>query len=200
MDEVDVEVDPSWWQPYGMRASASYRVDFSGVTLDAGALIGQPGDYEREPWFTGGALRFAAVQTGGIEALCEITCRHLLERGRAGDPYQRARVGEMTLALHGARQWLAGAVQPLAVAGSQPQQLVHYARMCRSAIEQAGLNVLQLAQRCVGAQGFLRPHPLERVSRDLAMYLRQPGPDAVMAAIGDYTLAHYSEDDQPHAN
>jgi alkylation response protein AidB-like acyl-CoA dehydrogenase len=106
----------------------------------------------------------------------------------------------MTLALHGARQWLAGAVQPLAVAGSQPQQLVHYARMCRSAIEQAGLNVLQLAQRCVGAQGFLRPHPLERVSRDLAMYLRQPGPDAVMAAIGDYTLAHYSEDDQPHAN
>jgi hypothetical protein len=72
--------------------------------------------------------------------------------------------------------------------------------MCRTAIEQAGISVLQLAQRCVGAQGLLSPHPLERVSRDLAMYLRQPGPDAVIAAIGDYALTQYSEDDKAYAN
>ncbi len=69
MDEVETEIDPSFWRPLGMRASASYRVAFDGVELPAGALIAEPGDYYRQPLFTGGAIRFAAVQLGGAEAL-----------------------------------------------------------------------------------------------------------------------------------
>ena len=48
-------------------------------------------------------------------------------------------------------------------------------------MEKAGLDVLQLAQRSVGLQGFMREHPLERLSRDLATYLRQPAPDRALA-------------------
>ena len=69
MDRVDVAIDRSWWQPLGMRATASYRVDFTGVELGAEAMIGAPGDYYRQPWFGGGAIRFAAVQLGGADAL-----------------------------------------------------------------------------------------------------------------------------------
>lgn len=49
MDQVHTLRDPSWWQPSGMRASASYKVDFSGVELEAQLLIGAPGDYFRQP-------------------------------------------------------------------------------------------------------------------------------------------------------
>jgi hypothetical protein len=44
----------------------------------------------------------------------------------------------------------------------------------------------RFAQRSVGLQAFLRPNPIERMSRDLATYLRQPGPDRALtdAAAG----------------
>ncbi len=59
----------------------------------------------------------------------------------------------------------------------------------RLAVERAGLDVLQLAQRSVGLQGFLRGHPLERLSRDLATYLRQPAPDGALVGAAEEILA-----------
>jgi len=34
----------------------------------------------------------------------------------------------------------------------------------------------------------MRPHPIERVSRDLATYLRQPAPDRALTAAAAYVL------------
>lgn len=34
MEDVTTVSDPNWWQPSGMRATASYKVDFSGVEVD----------------------------------------------------------------------------------------------------------------------------------------------------------------------
>ncbi|MGB3612349.1 MAG: hypothetical protein WBA10_01055, partial [Elainellaceae cyanobacterium] len=73
MDEVTTDTDPTWWQPSGMRATASYRIDFSGVELEEQDLIGGPGDYFRQPWLTAGVARFAAVQLGEAEALFNLT-------------------------------------------------------------------------------------------------------------------------------
>ena len=38
-------------------------------------------------------------------------------------------------------------------------------------------------------RGLLQPHPIERIGRDLTLYLRQPAPDAALANAGAYTLA-----------
>lgn len=64
MDRVDTVIDPSFWDPYGMEDSDSFAVDFTGVCIGADALLGDPGDYQRSPWFTAGASRFVAVQAG----------------------------------------------------------------------------------------------------------------------------------------
>jgi hypothetical protein len=56
---------------------------------------------------------------------------------------------------------------------------------------------METVQRGVGLTSFMRPHPIERISRDLATYLRQPVPDLAMSdgaraflvsklAIGDF--------------
>jgi hypothetical protein len=50
----------------------------------------------------------------------------------------------------------------------------HIERPLVTATDEAGR---RFAQRSVGLQAFLRPNPIERMSRDLATYLRQPGPD-----------------------
>jgi len=199
MECVRVAIDPSWWRPIGMHASASYRVDFGGVELGPDDLLGAPGDYYQDPWFRGGAIRFAAVQLGGAEALLDAACTELRAAGRDADPYQRARIGEAAIAVEGGALWLRAAAEVadryLAEPGPHPsapdaaESVVAYANMTRLAVERACLEVMQLVERSVGARGLLRPHPIERIVRDLTLYLRQPAPDAALADIGRYAFA-----------
>ncbi len=199
MDQVLTVSDPSWWQPSGMRATASYKVDFSGVELDASALIGQPDDYYRQPWLSVGVIRFAAVQLGGAEALFDETRKFLQSLGRTQDPYQAERLGKIAIAIESGNLWLKGAAEFVAAyapifAGSptvphpQAEQLVAYANMVRSAIEQICMEVIQACERSVGTRGLLPPTPIERIIRDLTLYLRQPAFDAAFANVGHYVL------------
>ncbi len=200
MEEVATVSDPSWWQPSGMRASASFKVDFSGVELDAKSLIGQPGDYFRQPWLSAGVVRFAAVQLGGAEALFDATREYLQELNRTSDPYQQERLGRMAIALESGNLWLRGAAERLKAyapifAGypdqthEQADQLVAYANMVRTAIEQICMDMIQLCERSVGTRGLLPPYPMERIIRDLSLYLRQPVFDAALANAGQYALS-----------
>ena len=178
---VGIAIERSFWQPLGMRATASFQVRFDAHPVQIDALVGMPGDYLREPRFSAGAVRFAAVQLGGAEAVLDETRRALRRISRTDDPYQRMRLGEMAMAVEGGNLWFDGAARHCDSAV--------YAHLMRSAIEQIGLRVMQLAERCVGARGLLRPSPLERLHRDLTHYLRQAAPDAVLAAAGAHVLA-----------
>ncbi|BAC90989.1 glr3048 [Gloeobacter violaceus PCC 7421] len=187
-------VDPDWWQPLGMRASASFKVDFSGIELGEDALLGVRGDYLRQPWLTAGVVRFAAVQLGGAAALLDCTREHLRNRGWQEHPYQRERMARAAIAVEGGRLWLQGAAEridrwldnPAGPAGGEG--LVAYANMVRTAVEAACQEVVQLAAKSVGARCLLRPHPVERIVRDLTLYLRQPAPDAALAQLGTYVI------------
>lgn len=193
MDEVTVSVDPSWWRPIGMRASASYKVDFSGVEIDADRLIGAPGDYHRQPWFFGGAIRFASVHLGGAEALFNETRRFLRELDRTGDPYQQHRAGRMAILVESGNHWLREAARlvdsiPPAEVEPQSDRIVAHANMTRLAIESICLEVMELTERAVGARGMQQTQPFERIIRDLTIYLRQPAPDAALANVGDFVF------------
>ncbi|WP_094122918.1 acyl-CoA dehydrogenase family protein [Hymenobacter glacialis] len=175
-----------------MRASASFRADLTGLELGPEDLIGPPNAYYRQPGFSGGAIRFAAVQLGGAEAVFEETRSFLRGLGRTDDPYQRQRLGEMAIALESGRQWLHGAANHAARPGAATEEgaeaTVAYANMTRTAIETISLDMLQRAERCVGARGLLQPLPFERLHRDLTHYLRQPAPDGALADVGRFVL------------
>ncbi|GAB4443499.1 MAG: hypothetical protein OHK0035_36930 [Cyanobacteria bacterium J069] len=126
MEKVTTVGDPTWWQPSGMRATASFKVDFSGVELEAASLIGQPGDYLRQPWLTAGVARFAAVQLGGAEALFDETRKYLQTLNRTSDPYQQQRLGQMAIALESGNLWLQSASHQIStyapIFGGSPTQ------------------------------------------------------------------------------
>ena len=191
-DRQPPALDRSFWRPLGMRATASFRADLTGLEIGPEDLIGPPNAYYRQPGFSGGAIRFAAVQLGGAEALFEETRAFLRGLGRTDDPYQRQRLGEMALALESGRQWLRAAAEhaarPGATAPDGAEATVAYANLTRTAIEKICLDMLPLAERSVGARGLLRPLPFERLHRDLTHYLRQPAPDAALADVGRFVL------------
>jgi alkylation response protein AidB-like acyl-CoA dehydrogenase len=178
--EPGTRADITGWRAHGMRASATGTVDFEDIAVGDDKILGTWDDYHRQPTFSGGAWRFAAVQLGGIEAVFDAWRGHLVATGRGGDPHQLARLGEGTIAVESARGWVERAAQVVSEDELAPDRVVAFVNLARLAVEQAGLEVLQLAQRSVGLQGFLREHPLERLSRDLATYLRQPAPDRAL--------------------
>ena len=183
--------DTRFWQPLGMRASVSYKLDFTGVELTENDLLGQPDDYYRQPCFGGGAIRFAAVQLGGAEALLEATRAFLAGMNRTDDLFQQTRLAEMAWLVESGNQWInaAGAKTDAWLAnGEDNAKIVAYANMTRTAIEEICLRVMALAERSVGARGLMRPLPFERIHRDLTFYLRQPAPDATVLDIGRYVL------------
>lgn len=183
--------DGRFWQPLGMRASVSYKLDFTGIEINESDLLGQPGDYYRQPYFGGGAIRFAAVQLGGAEALFDATRAFLTSMNRTDDPFQQARLAEMACLIESGNQWIDTAGTRTDEWQKQPalaDKVVAYANMTRTAIEEICLRVMPLAERCVGARGLMRPLAFERIHRDLTFYLRQPAPDATLTELGRFVL------------
>ena len=175
-------IDRTWWQVTGMQRSETHIVRWSDQALEPTTLIGEPSHYVREPWFSGGAIRFAAVQAGGIAAVVDRVRDHLVAQGRASDPIQSARLAELFAVTQAAAQAVAAAAGQWRdddIAGT----LAHVA-WARVAVYEAGERVLTLAQAAVGLQGMFRAHPLATALSDLAVYLRQPGPDAQRARLG----------------
>ena len=193
LDRYDPPVDKSFWMPLGMRNSVSYKIDFTGIPLDVTDLLGQPDDYNRQPYLSGGAIRFAAVHLGGAAALLEATRDYLHQLKRTEDCYHRTRVGRMAILVESGNHWLEQSGR-LTDRSSNPAEIINYANMTRTAIADICTDCLRLAEHSAGARGMLHPYPFARLHADLSMYLRQPAPDAALEAVGQ----HYLNDHPAH--
>ena len=188
MDRIAPRIEHDWWQPVGMEATVSAAVDFTGVELGPDDLLGPPDAYYRDPWFNGGAIRFAAVQLGGAEALYDAARFYLQELGRTDHPSQRTRGTQMAMAIESGNLWLGGAAAAWELPPEAGGLVGTYAAMVRTAVEEISQTVIREVERTVGARGMMRPAPFGRMVRDLTMYLRQPAPDAVIERVGRHVL------------
>ncbi len=175
-----VAIEPKRGALQGMRAAVNGVAHFRGTPLAEDALIGGPGDYLREPLLSTGAWRTTAVTLGGLDALVLATRDQLARRGHQDAPLQQDRFGRMLIAQETARLWTAAAAQRAEASEAPTADRVAYVNLARIAVEAACLDAMQLAQRALGLAAFLRPNPVERLLRDLAVYLRQPAPDSVL--------------------
>jgi alkylation response protein AidB-like acyl-CoA dehydrogenase len=175
----------------GMRASITCGFSFNEPVTPANALIGCPGDYTREPAFSAGAWRTAAVTLGGLDALIDETRKQLIARGRHEDPHQLARMGRAFVAQETARLW----VQNAALRAERndndiPASLTAYVNLTRTAVEATVLDTIQIIQRCLGLAAFLESNPVERLVRDLGTYVRQPAPDEALTEASAWRFEH----------
>lgn len=189
--------DPDWWQPLGMERTDSHALDLEGIALADADLVGPPDAYLDQPFFGGGAIRFVAVQLGGLVGVWDAVRTHLAGAGRHENPHQAARLGQMLADAEAAHAAVRAAYARLAPAiawqsAHVPAEAALIADAARTHLVEAGARMLDNAQRSVGCPGLMAGHPLHRVLRDLSVYLRQPAPDAALcragtaAAQGDY--------------
>ncbi|MEH3039116.1 MAG: acyl-CoA dehydrogenase [Sphingomonas paucimobilis] len=175
-------IDRGFWRVAGMQRSETHVVRWLDAQVGPDALIGAPGDYIREPWFSGGALRFVAVQAGGIARLLDEVRDHLAATGRAADPHQAGRLAR----LFGLAEASAAAVRRAADGWFADEAArLPLVAAARSATYAAGGEALLIGQEAVGVSSLFLDHPLAATITDLSMYLRQPGPDAQRMQVGN---------------
>jgi alkylation response protein AidB-like acyl-CoA dehydrogenase len=170
----------------GMRAATTGSVDLTGVVINPEVLIGEPGDYLREPLFSTGAWRSSAVALGGLAALLDTARDELCSRGRAENPFQRTRFGQSTIAHETGRLWMLEVVKRLDSAAAD--EVVAYVNLARTVVETACLDALRDIQRSLGLSAFMQGSRAEQIARDLATYLRQPAPDEVLVEAAGYFI------------
>jgi alkylation response protein AidB-like acyl-CoA dehydrogenase len=164
----------------GMRAAVTGAVDFTGCEIAADALLGEPGDYLREPEFSAGAWRGSAVASGGLVALVEHAVMQLRESGRLDSPHTQARIGQAIIARETCRLWVQAAARIAEDSAADTSHRITTVGLARIAVETACLDAMRLIQRSLGLSAFRQGTPIERICRDLSTYLRQPAPDEVL--------------------
>ncbi len=175
----------------GVRGASTADMALDGIA--SGRPIGTPGDYLRQPEFSTGAWRGAAVAAGALASLVDATVASLVGRARHRDPHQAARIGRMLIARDTARHWVERAAEA-ARAGADgvlpAAAAVATVDLARNAVEAEAAAAITLAQRSLGLPGMLAGARVERIGRDLATYLRQPAPDEALVNAAVWFAEH----------
>lgn len=184
----DDRSDPTHWRMAGMRASRSGHYDFSELEIPRANLVGEPGDYLREPHFEGGIWRYCAAHLGGAEALFDAMRDMLVEKERADDPHQQRRIVECACAVETARLWLIRAASKVEAPGASPNAATH-SLLAREITEQCCRMVIDRTRQALGMAAHVEGSKVEMICRDLSLFLCQAAPDAKRARAAEALVA-----------
>ena len=186
LSDPSVEIDSSWWDPIGMRATVSYLVHFRRTFIPDADLIGYPGQYLKEGWQTCFIPHYAATFLGAAEAAYDYAFEYVTTQKKVDDPYVQHHIGQMSVNVetahlwlrHVARLWETGKYREAQIAGSR----------ARHVVEHLAEDSVKHCIRACGARCLNRPSVLERIYRDLSFYVRHDNDDHILAMIGKSVL------------
>lgn len=165
-----VEVDTGWFKGAGMRASESHRVVFDEAPVLA--VLGEPGELLREPYFSRDAIRTAVTWAGISDSAVYAALDVLVVKAGDGEPDDVVSLaaGRMLTARGIIDSWLEYAAVR---ADGDPSSLPRFATQLRQGIAQACREILDETARAVGSHPFAVSGPLDRARRDLDLFLLQ---------------------------
>jgi len=186
LTENAVTFDDCWWDPIGMRGTVSYLARFNHCFIPDQDVLGYPGQYLAEGWQARFAPHYGATFLGGAEAAFEYAHAYATKDERESDPFVEQRLGQMSLNIecadlyleHVSRLWDAGRQREAMSAGIRARFL----------IEKWAAETMDHCIKACGARSLIRPSPIERIYRDLSIYMRHDNADHLLATIGREAL------------
>ena len=176
------EVDETWFQGHGLRASVSHRVVFHDAPVVA--LFGGPGALVEQPWFARDALRTAATWAGMADCAGAAALAALAGRPGRGQ-LEGLAAGRIGTALATIDLWIAEAARAM---DAPDDGLATVSVQAREAISGAARSLLDEAARACGSRPFATGSALDRARRDLELFLLQHRLDPFVARTGEARL------------
>ena len=177
-----VEIDDGWFKASGMRSSESHRVVFGGAPVLA--VLGEPGELVREPYFGRDAIRTAVTWAGIADSAVERALDILAAKsaGRPPDDLVSLAAGRMLASRGTIDRWLEHAAS---FVDTNPEaSTAHFSTQLRESIAAAARDILDVAARAVGSHPFATASDLDRARRDLELFLLQHRLEPALARIG----------------
>jgi alkylation response protein AidB-like acyl-CoA dehydrogenase len=186
LSDPTVEIDGSWWDPIGMRATVSYLVNFRRTFISEANLIGYPGQYIKEGWQTCFIPHYAATFLGAAEAAYEYAFEYVNAQNKSEDPYVQHHIAQMSVNVETAHLWLRHVARLWETARYEEAQIA--GSRARHVVEHLAEETVKHCIRACGARCLNRPSALERIYRDLSFYVRHDNDDQILAMIGKSLL------------
>ncbi|HXQ74417.1 MAG TPA: acyl-CoA dehydrogenase family protein [Pyrinomonadaceae bacterium] len=186
LSDPTIEVDASWWDPIGMRATVSHLVHFRRTFIPETDVIGYPGQYLKEGWQTCFIPHYAATFLGAAEAAFDYALSYIKSQKKIDEPYVQHHLGQMSVNVETAHLWLKQ-VAHLWETGRYLEAQIAGSR-ARHVVEHLAEDTVKDCIRACGARCLIRPSALERVYRDLSFYVRHDNDDQILATIGKSVL------------
>ncbi len=180
-----VEIDTEWFTGSGMRSSESHRVEFRGAKVLA--VLGEPGELVREPYFSRDAIRTAVVWAGISDLAIESALDILAAKsggasGREPDDIVSLAAGTMLAAKSSTERWIEAAAR---FADNEPESLSKdFSIHLRQSVAASCRLVSDEAERALGSHPFAAGAPLDRAVRDLRLMLLQHRLEPQLARTG----------------
>jgi alkylation response protein AidB-like acyl-CoA dehydrogenase len=181
-----VEVDRRWYRAAGLRASESHLVVFRDAPVTA--VLGEPGELARDPWFSRDAMRTAASWAGMVDAAVAAMFEELADR-RAAEPLAQLAAGRAEAAQGTVDAWLERAAGVADAALASPHRADLAAPRAtgiamRAEIDRAAKAILEGAAAACGSHPFVTGGRLDRARRDLETFLLQHRLDPLLTRMG----------------
>lgn len=186
LSDPTIEIDSSWWDPIGMRATVSHLVNFRRTFIPDTDVIGYAGQYIKEGWQTCFIPHYAATFLGAAEAAYEYAFQYISTQNKVDDPYIQHHIGQMSVNVETGHLWLRHVARLWETARYQEAQLA--GSRARHVVEHLAEETVKHCIRACGARCLVRPSVLERVYRDLSFYVRHDNDDHILAMIGKSVL------------
>jgi alkylation response protein AidB-like acyl-CoA dehydrogenase len=166
-----LEVDRAWFRGSGMRSSESHRVVFRGARVLA--VLGEPGELVREPYFARDAIRTAVTWAGIADLAVDATLETLAAKSayREPDDIVSLAAGRMLSTQKTIDRWLEHAARE---ADADPEKsLASFSTELRATVAASCRKLLDEAANACGSHPFAIASPLDRARRDLEFFLLQ---------------------------
>jgi alkylation response protein AidB-like acyl-CoA dehydrogenase len=184
--DSSIEVDTSWWDPIGMRGTASHLVRFHQTFIPDADSLGTPGQYLRENWQTCFIPHYAASFLGAAEGAYQYAVDYVTGQNKVGDPYLQHHIAQAAINVETGHLWLRR-VADLWESGRHAEAQLAGSR-ARHAIEHLAEDAVRHCIRACGARSLNGDSLLERAYRDLSFYVRHDNDDQILATIGKSLL------------
>ncbi|MDF3072459.1 MAG: hypothetical protein K0S54_126 [Alphaproteobacteria bacterium] len=176
------EIDLDWWNPVGMRAAVSPRVNLHQVKVPKRDIIQDGGFYARDNYGSRWHLAFGATHLGAAQGILDFICDYLPKRGTGGNPHAQRAVGEMVMRIEAARGLLYKAARFWG--GSDIPAAERYALMGKLYAMATAEWIINEAVRVAGSSALFEEHPLSRQIRNIHVQSTHANLDNTAQSIG----------------
>ncbi|MFT5163948.1 MAG: alkylation response protein AidB-like acyl-CoA dehydrogenase [Alteromonadaceae bacterium] len=184
--DPSVSFDGDWWDPIGMRSTVSYKVNFTDTFIPEANCIGQIGEFLTRDMQSRFTPHYAVSFLGALEGAYECALATVASQHRENDPYVQHHIAKIKLNIDTLELWLNEVAYKLD--NGQTDAAREAASKFRYLAEQLAEDGVKRCIKICGARSLNKPSRLERIYRDLTIYVQHDNADNILATIGRRAL------------